>query len=150
MKSCSPDCPSHAVPAVHETLPQSPLVAHDLLKPSPGLIPSLYVRLRRLRSFSGSHEPVARALVRHRFVLLAGLFHLIHGGRNCGVDAGVVARVETVHRSFDPGHCILLRRSAVEHERRGKVRSIRCEPETLAAAITEAGDEQLLLRRWEF
>src|SRR5574341_557877 len=79
---------------------------------------------------AGAQEAVRGAGVDHGLERLARLLHGLARGRDPGGDARVALAVEAVDGAGDRREgALLLRRSAVEHVRRGEVRAVRGELE---------------------
>src|SRR5258708_2418573 len=88
--------------------------------------------------FTGAHEAVSGALISYGLILFASLLHGINGVGDGGVDAGIVAGVETIDRGLDVAE--LLRWSAVEDKGCAQVGAVGGEAEGLASAPAKTGD----------
>ena len=117
--------------------------SQKLLPSRPGIHAGLAISVARVRSFPGAHETVAGAFVGDRLESFSGRFHLLASIGKRRANAGVVARVETVHGRGDARHGLLGGRRPVEDERGGKIGAMRCKAEALAPAPAEACYEQL-------
>src|SRR5436309_14444278 len=65
--------------------------------------------------FTCAHEAVASAFIGDRIIFLSGLLHSFLSIRYGGVNASIVASIETVNRSSDRRH--VLGRGTVEDKR---------------------------------
>src|SRR5579859_3501850 len=120
------------------------------LPPFPCIRSCFFVGIVRVRRFARAHEAVSCAIVGHRLERFPRGLHVGDGIRNHRANSGVIARKESVHRSFDARHRVFLRRRAVENKRCRQVAAIRRETERLPASPAKSHNEQLPVRRGNF
>src|SRR6516164_6284039 len=121
-------------------------LSHKTLPALPGLTARLLIGVLRVWRFAGAHEAVPRAIVRH---WLEGLPRGLHVGDRVGnhrADARVIPSKESIHRSFDALHRILIWWRPIKNERRGQISTIRRKAERLPTPPAESAHEQLSIR----
>ena len=123
---------------------------HETFPAFPGVSAGFAVGFYGVGGFSGAHETVACAFVGDGLESFARGFHVGDGVGKGGADALIIAGVEAVDGGLDSGHGIFVWRRALKHERGGKIRSIGCETEGLAASPTETGYEKFTVCGGQF
>src|SRR5262249_49660004 len=76
--------------------------------PHPTLIPRLLIPRRRIRRLSRPHEPMPRAVIRHRLIFLSRRLHRFDRPRHSRSDPRVVPRIKSIDRRVDLRHRILI------------------------------------------
>src|SRR5579862_584421 len=89
------------------------------------------------RVFSGTHKPMAGAIIGDRFVHLPSRLHLFNGLGHAGGYSGIVPSVEAVDWTGNPRQRVLLRWRSVKRKGSLEAWPIGCKSERLAAAPTE-------------
>jgi len=124
--------------------------SQEILPSNPRGLAGLLVSIIGVRSFAGTHETMSGIVVDHRLKGFACSFHLCRGIGQRGINSCIIARVESINRSLDSGHGILVGRRAIEHKRARKIGTIGREAEGLPTAPAEACYKQLTVRRRKF
>jgi hypothetical protein len=112
----------------------------------PTLLAGLLVGIRGF----GPHETMSGIVVDYRLEGLARYFHLRRGVRQLRIHSRIIARGESINRSLDSGHGILVGRTAIEHKNTAKIGPIGREAERLPTAPAEACHKQGPVRRRNF
>src|SRR5262249_20704722 len=121
-------------------------LGQELLPARPRFGSRFAVSVIGIRSFAGTHEAVACAVIRHRFIGLASSLHLLDRPWHSCPDTSVLSRVKAVHRSFDAGHSVLIWRRSIKYECRGQIRPIGSETKGLPTAPAESANKQFSIR----
>src|SRR6266446_9276491 len=124
--------------------------SQEILPSNPRGLAGLLVSIIGVWSFAGTHETMSGIVVDHRLKGFACSFHLCRGIGQRGINSCIIARVESINRSLDSGHGILVGRRAIEHKRARKIGTIGREAEGLLTAPAEACYKQLTVRRRKF
>ena len=90
--------------------------SQEILPSNPRGLAGLLVSIIGVRSFAGTYETMSGVIVDHRLEGFACSFHLRRGVGQRGINSRIIARVESINRSLDSGHGVLVGRTAIEHK----------------------------------